>query len=163
MIIVKLSFLSCIMMLNNLVFMTMILYLILETFFFHLFLRILYYDPKPCWNEYTISIVNTVFFMQMQRVEMEEMRQRDANRTALNALQGPKKKPKLDLSAMDDVSALLLYFLVFLLTRTDKKFIYFGEFLTDITSFTILHATIPCFFDNGTHLYVVVNQRMKLC
>ncbi|XP_037772623.1 transcription initiation factor TFIID subunit 4-like isoform X1 [Penaeus monodon] len=39
---------------------------------------------------------------EMQRVEMEEMRQRDANRTALNALQGPKKKPKLDLSAMDD-------------------------------------------------------------
>ncbi|KAK7074946.1 Transcription initiation factor TFIID subunit 4 [Halocaridina rubra] len=38
---------------------------------------------------------------EMQRVEMEEMRQRDANRTALNALQGPKKKPKLDLSAED--------------------------------------------------------------
>lgn len=83
--------------------------------------------------------------MQMQRVEMEEMRQRDANRTALNALQGPKKKPKLDLSAMDDVSAFLLYFLVLLRTRTDKKLIYFGEFLTDITSFTILHATILWF------------------
>ncbi|XP_071535114.1 transcription initiation factor TFIID subunit 4-like isoform X2 [Panulirus ornatus] len=39
---------------------------------------------------------------EMQRVEMEEMRQRDANRTALNALQGPKKKPKLDLSVVDD-------------------------------------------------------------
>ncbi|XP_069164935.1 transcription initiation factor TFIID subunit 4 isoform X1 [Procambarus clarkii] len=39
---------------------------------------------------------------EMQRVEMEEMRQRDANRTALNALQGPKKKPKLDLSMVDD-------------------------------------------------------------
>ncbi|KAK8730589.1 hypothetical protein OTU49_017465, partial [Cherax quadricarinatus] len=42
------------------------------------------------------------FLLQMQRVEMEEMRQRDANRTALNALQGPKKKPKLDLSMVDD-------------------------------------------------------------
>ncbi|KAK8730588.1 hypothetical protein OTU49_017465, partial [Cherax quadricarinatus] len=40
---------------------------------------------------------------EMQRVEMEEMRQRDANRTALNALQGPKKKPKLDLSMVDDM------------------------------------------------------------
>ncbi|XP_050689481.1 transcription initiation factor TFIID subunit 4-like isoform X2 [Eriocheir sinensis] len=39
---------------------------------------------------------------EMQRVEMEEMRQRDANRTALNALQGPKKKPKLDLNVVDD-------------------------------------------------------------
>ncbi|XP_045101522.1 transcription initiation factor TFIID subunit 4-like isoform X3 [Portunus trituberculatus] len=39
---------------------------------------------------------------EMQRVEMEEMRQRDANRTALNALQGPKKKPKLDLSVADE-------------------------------------------------------------
>ncbi|XP_064083642.1 transcription initiation factor TFIID subunit 4-like [Macrobrachium nipponense] len=39
---------------------------------------------------------------EMQRVEMEEMRQRDANRTALNALQGPKKKPKLDLSSAEE-------------------------------------------------------------
>ncbi|KAG0720508.1 Transcription initiation factor TFIID subunit 4 [Chionoecetes opilio] len=39
---------------------------------------------------------------EMQRVEMEEMRQRDANRTALNALQGPKKKPKLDLNVADE-------------------------------------------------------------
>ncbi|CAL4064824.1 unnamed protein product, partial [Meganyctiphanes norvegica] len=38
---------------------------------------------------------------EMQRVEMEEMRQRDANLTALKALQGPKKKPKLDLPGMD--------------------------------------------------------------
>lgn len=44
----------------------------------------------------------------MQRVEMEEMRQRDANRTALNALQGPKKKPKLDLNVVDEVSTVLI-------------------------------------------------------
>ena len=40
----------------------------------------------------------------MQRVEMEEMRQRDANLTALKALQGPKKKPKLDIQNNEDVS-----------------------------------------------------------
>ncbi|KAF2354536.1 TAFH/NHR1 [Trinorchestia longiramus] len=33
---------------------------------------------------------------EMQRVEMEEMRQRDANMAALKALQGPRKKAKLD-------------------------------------------------------------------
>lgn len=31
----------------------------------------------------------------MQRAEMEELRQRDANLTALQAI-GPRKKPKLD-------------------------------------------------------------------
>lgn len=31
----------------------------------------------------------------MQRAEMEELRQRDANMTALQAI-GPRKKPKLD-------------------------------------------------------------------
>lgn len=31
----------------------------------------------------------------MQRVEMEELRQREANLTALNAI-GPRKKPKLE-------------------------------------------------------------------
>lgn len=31
----------------------------------------------------------------MQRVAMEEMRQREANQTALEAI-GPRKKPKLD-------------------------------------------------------------------
>lgn len=32
---------------------------------------------------------------EMQRVEMEELRQREANATALQAI-GPRKKPKLD-------------------------------------------------------------------
>lgn len=32
----------------------------------------------------------------MQRVALEEMRQRDANLTALQAI-GPRKKPKLDI------------------------------------------------------------------
>ncbi|XP_076060581.1 transcription initiation factor TFIID subunit 4-like isoform X2 [Oratosquilla oratoria] len=41
---------------------------------------------------------------ELQRVEMEEMRQRDANMTALKALQSPKKRPKLDLSNMEDGS-----------------------------------------------------------
>ena len=39
----------------------------------------------------------------MQRVEMEEMRQRDANMAALKALQGPKKKAKLDIQAPEEV------------------------------------------------------------
>lgn len=34
----------------------------------------------------------------MQRAEMEELRQRDANLTALQAI-GPRKKPKLDTDA----------------------------------------------------------------
>lgn len=34
----------------------------------------------------------------MQRAEMEELRQRDANLTALQAI-GPRKKPKLDSDA----------------------------------------------------------------
>ncbi|KAA0185848.1 hypothetical protein HAZT_HAZT009885 [Hyalella azteca] len=33
---------------------------------------------------------------EMQRAEMEEMRQRDANMAALKALQGPRKKAKVD-------------------------------------------------------------------
>lgn len=41
----------------------------------------------------------------MQRVELEEMRQRDANMTALKALQGPRKKAKIDASS-EDVSVL---------------------------------------------------------
>lgn len=34
---------------------------------------------------------------QMQRAEMEELRQREANLTALQAI-GPRKKPKLDIA-----------------------------------------------------------------
>lgn len=33
--------------------------------------------------------------LQMQRAEMEEVRQREANMTALQAI-GPRKKPRLD-------------------------------------------------------------------
>ena len=40
----------------------------------------------------------------MQRVEMEEMRQRDANMAALKALQNPRKRPKLDLQAPEEVN-----------------------------------------------------------
>lgn len=43
----------------------------------------------------------------MQRAEMEELRQRDANLTALQAI-GPRKKPKLetDATASSTVSSL---------------------------------------------------------
>ena len=34
----------------------------------------------------------------MQRIELEQMRQQDANTTALKALQGTRKKPRLDLA-----------------------------------------------------------------
>jgi transcription initiation factor TFIID subunit 4 len=36
-----------------------------------------------------------MFISQMQRAEMEELRQREANLTALQAI-GPRKKPKLE-------------------------------------------------------------------
>lgn len=46
----------------------------------------------------------------MQRAEMEELRQRDANLTALQAI-GPRKKPKLetDGAAVSSVSGLAGY------------------------------------------------------
>lgn len=40
----------------------------------------------------------------MQRAEMEELRQRDANMTALQAI-GPRKKPKLEIDANPLVSS----------------------------------------------------------
>lgn len=50
----------------------------------------------------------------MQRAEMEELRQRDANLTALQAI-GPRKKPRLDgdASSTSNVSILILYFYIF--------------------------------------------------
>lgn len=39
----------------------------------------------------------------MQRVEMEELRQREANLTALQAI-GPRKKPRLDIAGMTNSS-----------------------------------------------------------
>lgn len=46
----------------------------------------------------------------MQRAEMEELRQRDANLTALQAI-GPRKKPKLesDTTTTTAVSKISLY------------------------------------------------------
>lgn len=46
----------------------------------------------------------------MQRAEMEELRQRDANLTALQAI-GPRKKPKLetDATASSTVSPLKIF------------------------------------------------------
>lgn len=41
---------------------------------------------------------HSLFASQMQRAEMEELRQREANLTALQAI-GPRKKPRLDSSA----------------------------------------------------------------
>ena len=41
--------------------------------------------------------------LQMQRAEMEELRQREANLTALQAI-GPRKKPKLDLAGSSNNS-----------------------------------------------------------
>lgn len=47
----------------------------------------------------------------MQRAEIEEMRQRDANLTALQAI-GPRKKPKLDgdTTGTSVVRQILFYF-----------------------------------------------------
>lgn len=46
----------------------------------------------------------------MQRAEMEELRQREANLTALQAI-GPRKKPRLDGSNSSDVSKNVVYVL----------------------------------------------------
>lgn len=44
----------------------------------------------------------------MQRVEMEELRQREANLTALNAI-GPRKKPKLELGLSPSLQVNIIY------------------------------------------------------
>jgi transcription initiation factor TFIID subunit 4 len=43
--------------------------------------------------------MHELFILQMQRAEMEELRQREANITALQAI-GPRKKPKLEAGGM---------------------------------------------------------------
>lgn len=50
----------------------------------------------------------------MQRAEMEELRQRDANMTALQAI-GPRKKPKLENESNPLVSSMVSIFLVILI------------------------------------------------
>ena len=44
----------------------------------------------------------------MQRAEMEELRHREANNTALQAI-GPRKKPRLDSDAATTVVSLTLF------------------------------------------------------
>jgi len=44
----------------------------------------------------------------MQRAEMEELRQREANLTALQAI-GPRKKPKLETGGMGGCSGQVCY------------------------------------------------------
>lgn len=48
------------------------------------------------------------FILQMQRAEMEELRQREANITALQAI-GPRKKPKLEAGGMAGCSGQVCY------------------------------------------------------
>lgn len=62
------------------------------------------------------------FFFQMQRAEMEELRQREANLTALLAI-GTRKKPKLEDGSTNSGSGLgssstnagVIFFLLFLI------------------------------------------------
>jgi hypothetical protein len=49
-----------------------------------------------------------IFILQMQRAEMEELRQREANITALQAI-GPRKKPKLEAGGMAGCSGQVRY------------------------------------------------------
>lgn len=44
----------------------------------------------------------------MQRAEMEELRHREANNTALQAI-GPRKKPRLDSDAATTVVSLIIF------------------------------------------------------
>lgn len=48
----------------------------------------------------------------MQRAEMEELRQRDANLTALQAI-GPRKKPRLDGDLTTTSMVKQFFFLIF--------------------------------------------------
>lgn len=50
-------------------------------------------------------------FFQMQRAEMEELRQREANLTALQAI-GPRKKPKLEFSHSTGSSSQVILHLI---------------------------------------------------
>jgi hypothetical protein len=49
-----------------------------------------------------------IFILQMQRAEMEELRQREANITALQAI-GPRKKPKLEAGGIAGSSGQVCY------------------------------------------------------
>lgn len=65
----------------------------------------------------------------MQRAEMEELRQRDANLTALQAI-GPRKKPKLesDQTAASAVSQ-LANFIVLRPSRAAYMAVHLNDFL----------------------------------
>jgi len=56
-----------------------------------------------CWKKYEATDVAISVCFQMQKAEMEELRQREANLTALQAI-GPRKKPKLDLNGASSSS-----------------------------------------------------------
>lgn len=63
---------------------------------------------KVCWSDCCgHQFAQTKIFLfkakEMQRAEMEELRQRDANLTALQAI-GPRKKPKLEEGATTTVT-----------------------------------------------------------
>lgn len=59
----------------------------------------------------------------MQRAEMEELRQREANLTALQAI-GPRKKPRLDGAGQSDVSLFILIFFVKLVQKRRGSLVY---------------------------------------
>jgi hypothetical protein len=52
--------------------------------------------------------MHEIVILQMQRAEMEELRQREANITALQAI-GPRKKPKLEAGVMAGSSGQVCY------------------------------------------------------
>jgi hypothetical protein len=52
--------------------------------------------------------MHEILNLQMQRAEMEELRQREANLTALQAI-GPRKKPKLEAGGMAGCSGQVCY------------------------------------------------------
>lgn len=63
----------------------------------------------------------------MQRAEMEELRQRDANLTALQAI-GPRKKPKLDSDAIASSSvSFQTTFIHFTFEQTARIFEYWKK------------------------------------
>lgn len=64
--------------------------------------------------EYLLTSLILVFsyFLQLQRAEMEELRQREANLTALQAI-GPRKKMKLEAADGQPGFVSLFYFFIF--------------------------------------------------